>query len=267
MSEAQQTIQGDTIEPTVEIETSGRVIRPWKQILQQIVNEIRIHVDSEGLHVSAVDPTNVCAIDTTLHAEAFEAYEATDTTLGIGLDYLGTALQHARYGKRTDDEINLTFDKSDLQTTVERDVDGLNLSYNERVALTDPRSLRDDFDKLDLSDSMDAQIELPTKTFVEIIRKLTDGRGKSHVAFSGGETTTIGQEKETRHSQIEIDIETGQATARYPTHFMGDIATAMNNALVETVSIEWGDEFPMFVTFDREDVYSGSIMVAPRIQS
>jgi len=117
MATEQTTVFGDTIEEQFTINTTGRTIRPFKQLVSQILKrrngarEYRLQLDSDGITVRAVDASHVIAVDTTLHADALDGYYIQDDTqIGVSGGILGTLFKHARYGMSTNDEITIRFD-------------------------------------------------------------------------------------------------------------------------------------------------------------
>jgi len=267
MSETQQhTIFGEPIEEELRIETTGRVIRPWKRMIDQIASEYVIEATENGFAVDAVDSANVIAIFTELHSEAFEEYNLTESRrLGVS-GQLGTVLQHARYGKSTNDDITITVGGETVESTVTREIGETAAEIGERATLVDPGSIREQPDAVDLD--LDIRVsDLSPETVTETIGMLdTDG---THIKLTTTEDALVLSQEEDM-SQRTIQLECEPTTEAAPTWFSGSYlekaATALRNGYVDDVQLRWAEEYPLMIDFERDETYSGTIMIAPRLK-
>jgi DNA polymerase III sliding clamp (beta) subunit (PCNA family) len=266
----QQDVFGEPITEQYQIKTTGRVIRPWKQLITQIVKgtkhaEFRVHFTSDGLEVRAVDPANVIAIDVTLHADALDEYKHEDElAIGVSNKILGGVLQHARYGKRTDDPINLVGGDRQLTSIVNRELAGVDTIFRERQALIDADSVRIDFDSPDLD--LQTKVDIPTQAFIEVV----DAIDSDHATLSADGVLSVHGETDVAESDIELAVPvTGTVEEVLYSHsYLERIAKAMHVGKVDDeITLRFDDEFPMYVDFARDDLYSGKIMIAPRLKS
>lgn len=265
---AQRTIFGEELNELINVETTGRVIRPFKRMLDQIASEYKLQFTDDGLSVQVVDSANVIGIESHIQASAFEDYTlASETTLGVNSSGLGSALRHARYAKRTDDPVTIQADKRTLETEVNREIGNAQATVNERYELIDPDSIRQAPDVPDLDLGITAEIE--PETFIEAT-KLLETDSKHHVAFgSNPESIVLNQEEDLQQRNVELEVppsQVGEFTL-FTGDYIEDIANALRVGYVDDVTLRWDDEMPLFVDFEREGVYSGTIYVAPRIQA
>ncbi len=262
----QRTVFGEELEEQVTIETTGRVIRPFKRMIDQFVSECKLNIDSDGIHVCAVDAANVSMIDITLHASALETFEVAETTLGINLEGLGGALKHARYGKSSDDSITITANDRHLQTHVEREVGKSDVEITERTALIDPDSIRQEPDLPDLDLGVHADID--PKAFTEIIGMMDSSN--DHIRI-GSDTDSITFNQDSDHQKRNVSVDSNPTEVSewtyFSTDYVADMKNAIENGYVTNLSLTWDEEFPLIVAFERDDIMSGSMMVAPRVQS
>lgn len=269
MSEsAQRTIFGEELDELVNVETTGRVIRPFKRMLDQIAKEYKLQFTDDGLDVAVVDSANVIGIESHIQASAFEDYTLTsDTTLGVNSSGFGSALRHARYAKRTDDTVTIQADKRVLETEVDREIGNAQATVNERYELIDPDSIRQAPEIPDLDLGITADME--PETFIEATKLLETDR-KHYVALGANpESIVLNQEEDLQQRNVELEVtpsQVGEFTLFTGSYIEG-IANALRVGYVDTVALRWDDEMPLFVEFEREGVYSGTIYVAPRIQS
>jgi len=237
-------------------------------MLDQIASEYRLRFDNEGIHAKMVDTANVMAIRTTLPADAFDTYELhEDITLGVESRQLGSVLQHARYGKSSDDSILLTAAPNQIESTVDRDFGGCNVTLSERTELVDAGAIRDSPEFPDLDLGIEAAIA--PKTFIEVLDAL-DNDGAEHIQLGANpDSLLLKQETDMDKRAVEIDV-TPTAVAGY-TWFSISYVSQMQQALsvgyVDDLTLRWDEEFPLFAEFARDDAYHGEIMLAPRVHS
>lgn len=269
MSESiQKTVFGEQIEEQIRIETTGRVIRPFKRMFDpwggRGATEYRLDVDSGGIHVDYINPSNTAKILLDIEKDAFDTYDVEETKLGASSDILGSALQHARYGRSTDDTLEITAGGNQLQTTVHREIAESDARITERANLIDPDSLRQsgtiDVDR----DELPAEISMSGRDFGEIESMLDGSAAVTLKADSG--SVSFRQESDVEKRDITLETGEGEAESMYAVDYFEQLATMFNVGYVDDVTLRWADEFPMFATFEREDVYSGEVMIAPRVQ-
>ena len=75
------------------------VFEQFVENAQAVVDEATLHVEADGLHMSAVDPANVGMVAQDLDAGAFESYEAGGATIGVNLERLAEVLGLAESGE------------------------------------------------------------------------------------------------------------------------------------------------------------------------
>lgn len=269
MSQTQQrTIFGDELNELVSIETTGRVIRPFKRMLDQVASEYKVQFTSEGLVVEVVDSSNVVAIQNEIPASAFESYTVhSDTVLGLSSNGFGSALKHARYAKKTDDSVSITADQRQLETEVNREIGGARATVNERAELIDPDSIRQtpEIPELDL----DVTAEMDPKAFIETV-KLLDTGSQEHIKLgTDTESIVFNQDQDIQKRNIALDVSPSDVCefTFFTASYLGDIANALRVGYVDNLTLRWSEEMPLFAEFEREDTYSGRIMIAPRIKS
>lgn len=266
MSETQRTLFGGELETTVELEADGRVIRPFKRLLDPIANEIKLHFDSDGIFVEVVDSANVIMTRARLHADALESYTLhEETTVGINTNALGSVLQHARYGKSTSDVVSLEVDPKEVQTTVEKEIADTTATIGERAETIDPNSLREEPDLPDLE--FTHAVDLSANALAGVL-DVFELKSKHHLQLESTEGgVRFSQGDDVSGRVVELDREAGEAGAQtiYSGSYVGDIQKQIQHGLMDTTTVKWADEFPMFVEMEREDVCEVTTMIAPRI--
>src|SRR3989344_2147695 len=67
-------------------------------IISELVTEVRLKVDENGMSVVAIDPANVALISFIIPKYSFSGFEVTNETLGISLESLKSILRRCSSG-------------------------------------------------------------------------------------------------------------------------------------------------------------------------
>ncbi|RLM89582.1 hypothetical protein D3D02_06785 [Halobellus sp. Atlit-38R] len=266
---------------SVEIETSGRTIRPLMALPTVLVDEAKLRFDAGGLHTTAVDPANVGMVGINAKPAAFEGYHvdgADDVLIGANLTRLKSSLSDARLGKSTDDPVELDIDATRTLVSIDREYDVTTLSRTDELLNIEPESIRQEPDIPNLELSYRA--ELDVEAFCDAVDYIpTDhvelGEFDGHLILKGD---ADGDEM-TRSTRIDVgdvaepitETPTENASSIYSMDYLRDMAKGLKKAKVTSLSVRWGEEFPLMLDFQRCDdetvLYEGRYMLAPRIQS
>ena len=65
------------------------------EIISELVTEVRIKVDEEGLSITAIDPANVAMVSFNLPKKSFSVFQSEKETLGVNLDDFKKILKRA----------------------------------------------------------------------------------------------------------------------------------------------------------------------------
>jgi len=269
MSETVQTnVFGTELEPTVEIETTGRVIKPLKRIIGQVVGEARLHCEDDGIHFNVVDAANVMGSKGTLYASALEEYETEDTILGVGIDDFGSILQHARHGKSTDDTVELVADDAHISSTTHRTFAETDARIDEQRSLVDVDSIRPEPEWTDYG-GCEVQVSLEPRAFAQVLSAFDLSSGEQiHFKSSDG-SLVFEQAGDTYQRRIALDafnVEDCPGSI-YSTDYLKDIRSQLRDGLIDSISLLWDEQYPLFVEMEREDVYEVTTMLAPRVKA
>lgn len=268
MPETEQvTVFGDTIDEQVRVETTGRVIRPFKRMVGEIASEFKLHFDSDGAHVTVNDAANVGMVDIHLDADAFETYELTGDsyTLGLSDRAFGSVLQHARYGTQTDDAITLTANDTHLETSVTRPVGDTTATFTERAGVIDPKSVREEPEFPDLE--FGTVVDLKPRTLIKVLEHMDLSEHVKLGAEDGALVLNQEFDIEGRNIELDVDVDGDGGYSYYSGDYVKQLSNALQMGYVDDLALKWGEEFPLVAEFEREDVYHGSIMLAPRVTS
>jgi len=282
--DTQAQLFGEPSGNNVTIETSGRTIRPLMSIPSALVDEAKVRFEAGGMSVRAVDPANVGMVDVTAHPSAFEEFDLSDEEFvtGMNLDRFESQLANARMGKATDDPVSLDIDGTRSLVTTEREYTLTTLTQTNEVLNIDPDSIRKEPELPDLVTPCEATVDVQALTdALDSVNRVSDNAivresdGELVIAGEGGddhtgEYGTVANFGEIVEVRDEESFDGGEYS-RFSLDYFRDMAEGLKSAKVDDVTVVWGDEFPMYLMFERtideEVAYEGRYVLAPRIES
>ena len=226
-----------------------------------IVDECRVHLDTDKLVIRAVDPANVAMVDEHVSADAFEAYDTECGEIGINLDRLVEVIGIA---DNQDDLVQFDLDAK----TRKLDVQVNAVEYT--LALIDPEAIRMEPDIPDLD--LPASFSVGQDDFKRAIRAAD--MVSDHVWFrvDADEACFIaGAEGDTDDVELEVDGEDLEnadlhaADSLFSLDYLKDLRKPLPKDT--TVDVQLGKEFPVVLGFELADgAIDITYMLAPRIQ-
>lgn len=229
-----------------------------------LVDEAKIHLRDNMLHLKAVDPANVGMVDQSLGAAAFESYDADGGVIGVNLERLGDVLSMGD----SDALVHLELDEETRKLQIE--VDGLQYT----LALIDPDSIRQEPDIPDLDTAGSVTIEGRDLDRAVTACDLVSDHIALGFEYDGAEGDLYAEAQgDTDDVRFELDRDDlldgsfeRDAETLLSLDYMNDLKKPID---AETeVEVELGSELPVKLHY-RYANDSGSVtnMLAPRIQS
>lgn len=102
-----------TGEPPVEIVAPAETVRGLIEPVESLVSESQVWFRPTGLELRATDPAKAALVGVSAAAETFEAYRATETTVGVDVERLSSVLGLA------DGEVRLALDPETRALSIE----------------------------------------------------------------------------------------------------------------------------------------------------
>jgi len=254
-----------TEDARITIETTADVIKPVFAFGSKLVDEAKLQIDSSGLSYTAVDPANVAMIGLDVPAGAFETFDVDDTTLGVDMGDVNTALRAGRQSKG--DEITLSVEGNRLSSTVQRDYDGTAMDLQNKVRLIDPDSIRQEpeLPELDLPKSAD----IPRSLFRDVVEQVN--AVSDHMAFRAeGAALTFdgGGDKMKAVVKDVVDGREVDVTSELSLDYVKDAKKAFAAIGADELTLHIGQEMPVRFEFETElngETVNGWWFQAPRI--
>jgi len=223
-------------------------------IISDLVTEVRIKVNTEGLRIVAIDPANVALVSFKLPASAFSAFEPAEESIGISLDSLKSVLRRAGVGS----SLVMQSEENRLKITI---FDKIKRVFN--IAMIDIEAEEKAVPNLEFN----SRIEISTRDFLDSVEDC------SIVADSCSFTTKDGKfaiEAKGLHSARsefsgdEAKIDGGDSRSKYSLEYLQKFVKAVK--IADKVMIGFSDDYPLkldFKTPDAELVF----VLAPRVET
>lgn len=223
-------------------------------IISELVTEVRLKVNSEGMSLTAVDPANVAMIYFKIPSDLFSEFEVQkEEVLGVNLDNLKAVLRRCKLGSA------LTLEKAD---------NVLKLGIQDKI--------KRDF-SLALLDIEGEEKEIPQWEFQSVVKM--DSESFSQVIEDCGvvsdactflaepnkfvvEASGINSAR-AEFSSDEIEIHSGNSSSRYSLEYLNKFIKGAK--ISNRVSVNFSDNHPIRVNFPTGQVLL-SFILAPRIE-
>jgi proliferating cell nuclear antigen len=223
-------------------------------IISELVTEVKIKVNKDGLSLTAVDPANVAMVHFKMPADLFSEYEIEkEEVLGINLDNLKAVLRRCKPGSSLTIKKHENTLKLGIQDRIKRDFslalidleleekDLPEWEFNSVIKLNSDALVEVLEDSSIVSDSCTFQAE-PNKFIVEAF-----GLHSARAEFSSD----------------EADIHSANSSARFSLEYLSKFAKGAK--ISNKAHLSFSDNHPMRLDFPTGNVML-SFVLAPRIE-
>ena len=224
-------------------------------IISELVLEVRIKVNKEGMSILAVDPANVAMISFKLPASAFSQLEVEEENLGVSLDSLKSVLRRASPGSSLVMKTEENILKIQIQDKTKREFE-LTLIEIEQEEKPLP------------SLEFTSKIEMRSVDFIEAIEDcaivsdscsfesnpnlfVISGRGSLNAA-------------RVEFSSDEIKIQAKEDKSKYSIEYLQKMIKGAK--IVEKTEISFSKDYPLRLDF-KTPLMELSFILAPRVDT
>ena len=223
-------------------------------IISELVSEVKLKVDMNGMSIIAIDPANVALVSFKLPASSFSALEATSEILGISLDSLKNVLRRCSIGSslvmKTEDnflniEIHDKITKKFTLALIEIDTEDKqvpSLEFTSKVEMSSSDFLDSVEDCMIVADACTFAVK-EGKFIVE-----AKGLNSAKNEFSGD----------------EAKIEGGESKSRYSLEYLQKFTKGTR--VSDKVKINFSDDYPLRLEFNTANIALVFIL-APRVEN
>lgn len=223
-------------------------------IISELVTEVKIRVNQEGMSLTAVDPANVAMVYFKIPAELFSEFSVEKPeTLGVNLDNLKAILRRCKFGSALTLEKKENTLKIGIQDKIKRDFS---------LALIDI-----DIEEKELPEwEFQSVIKLNSDSFVEVIE---DCSVVSDVCTFIAEPDKFIVEASGLHSarsefsSDELEIHSGKSAGRYSLEYLNKFIKGAK--ISDRATINFSSNHPLRINFPTGNVIL-SFILAPRIE-
>ncbi|MEM7821272.1 MAG: proliferating cell nuclear antigen (pcna) [Candidatus Aenigmatarchaeota archaeon] len=228
--------------------------------ISELIDEGVFKISKDGISFIAADRAMVAVVDFKFLATAFEEFEVDqEYMIGLNIPNLLSVLRRAGAG----DKISLNLKEGKLEIIIEG-------KSKRRFLIPLLDITQEEIPQID-------QLEFSSKAEVssEIIKNgIEDAEIVSDCVLIEGSPSKFGMKAEGDISSSQLELEKGsnelielkcstETKARYPIDYLKKMIKGTK--LADSVVIEWGEDYPMKMTFKVIDKLVLSIVLAPRV--
>jgi proliferating cell nuclear antigen len=224
-------------------------------IISEMVLEVRIKVNNEGLSITAIDPANVAMILFKLPADAFSELEVEkEEVLGVSLDNLKAVLRRVKAGSVLAMEKEENMLKIIIQDKIRKefslaliDVEGdekpiPSLNFVSKIEMT----------SVDFSEAIeDCNVVADSCSFVSALDNFVI-QGKGNLNSFKSEFSD------------EVNIQAEEATSKYSLEYLQKMIKGTK--LTDKVVLNFGNDYPLKLEFNTPKI-TLSFILAPRVET
>lgn len=226
-------------------------------IISELVTEVKLKVNKDGLSIIAVDPANVALVSFVLPATSFSDIKADDETIGISLESFKSVLKRCGPGS---------------SLIMQTDENGLNVEIHDKIKRNFNLALinLDEEDKKLPELDFTSVINMNSSDFVQSLEdcnvvgescNLEVKNGKFIVEAKGLHST------KSEFSSDEVEMSGGEAKSKYSLSYLQKFAKACK--LADKCKICFSNDYPMKleVTGEGKNLFGMSFVLAPRVEN
>jgi proliferating cell nuclear antigen len=224
-------------------------------IISEMVLEVRIKVNNEGLSITAIDPANVAMILFKLPADAFSELEVEkEEVLGVSLDNLKAVLRRVKAGSVLAMEKEENMLKIIIQDKIRKefslaliDVEGdekpiPSLNFVSKIEMT----------SVDFSEAIeDCNVVADSCSFISAPDNFVI-QGKGNLNSFKSEFSD------------EVNIQAEEATSKYSLEYLQKMIKGTK--LTDKVVLNFGNDYPLKLEFNTPKI-TLSFILAPRVET
>jgi len=234
----------------------ARYLRDSVSVISELVNEVNIKFNKNGMEIIAMDPANVAMVIFRLLSSGFSEYDINkDYNLNVNLESLKQILKRAK----PNDKISLSLDQEMNKLNI-----GLIGGNTKNFSL----SLLDNLDKEQKVPELKfgAKVAMNSFDFNELIEDMNvigesvNFNVKDGKLFVQSEGSTSSGKVEVSPDEIE-----GSGKARYSLEYLKKIAKG--GKLANDMVFEFSTDYPLKVEYKVKDKLSFSTILAPRVSN
>lgn len=226
-----------------------------------LVDECRVHIDHDGIDITAVDPAHVGMVDISVDADRFDGFEAQEHTIGVPLQKLFDAI--SVLSTKSEYIYLRLLDDGHL---LELEGNGLDM----RISLVDPDSVTKTPDLPNVE--LPATITAEAKHFQKGARacdmvsnhiavSAAEGDGARFQFAATGDTDRVDITLDETHA---IEFSPSNAQSLFNIKYLKEMLNVAGAD--DEITLKLGDDFPLRVILNNGGNIDATYILAPRIE-
>ncbi|MFH1325478.1 MAG: hypothetical protein ABIH49_01755 [archaeon] len=228
------------------------------EIISELVTEVRIKINENGLSISAIDPANVAMVGFKIPRTAFSEFEAGDEVLGVNLDSLKQILKRVGAGSSLVLEKNENMLSIHIQDRIKRHFT-LNLIEIESEDI--------DFDGKDKRMEYSSKVEINSFDLNASIEDCAVVSDACSFKISNGKFIIEAKSFNSAVSEFsgdEAKIEAEDCKSKYSIEYLQKFMKGAK--LCDKTNLHFAEDHPLKVGFKTEAVELNFVL-APRVET
>lgn len=241
----------------VKLETPA-ILGKAVEIISELVTEVRIKVNENGLSISAIDPANISMIGFKIPRAAFSQFEAGNEALGINLDNLKQILKRSGTGS------SLILEKKD---------NTLNIQIQDRIkrnftlGLIDIESEDVDFDEKTGRMEFSSRVEMSSVDLVSSVEDCAVVSDACSFVVKDGKFIIEARSLNSAMSEFsgdEIKLQAENCRAKYSLEYLQKFMKGAK--ICDRTILNFAEDHPLKVEFKSQNMEL-SFVLAPRVET
>jgi len=232
-----------------------RLLSDAISIISELVTEVRIRVDKNGLSIVAIDPANVALVNFKLPPNVLSHFEANEEVIGVNLDNLKSVLKRCEPGS------SLTMHTEDSMLIM--NITG-KIKRNFNLSLIDVQGEEKAPPQLEFT----SKILMSSIDFQEVIEDCSIVADSCSFAVKEGKFIVEAKGLNSAKAEFsgdEVKIEQGlEAKSRYSLEYLQKFMKA--GKLADHVLISFSDDYPLRLEYKNPRMELGFVL-APRVEN
>jgi proliferating cell nuclear antigen len=233
---------------------SPKILTDIVSVISELVTEVRIKVNGEGMSLTAIDPANVAMIYFSIPKDLFSEFETeNEEILGVNLDNFKSVLKRCKPGSALTLERTENLLKVGIQDKIKRDFS---------LALIDVETEEKDLPEW----QFDSVVKLNSSALSEVIEDCSvvsdsctfQASPESFVIEAAGLNSSRAE-----FSGDEIEIHSGESSSKYSLEYLAKIIKG--SKVSDNATLNFSDNHPIRINFPTGNVML-SFVLAPRVE-
>jgi len=223
-------------------------------IISELVTEVRLKVDENGMSVVAIDPANVALVSFIIPKYSFSGFEVTTETLGISLESLKSVLRRCSSGSKLIMQTEEGSLRLEIHDKIKRvfNLALINIDTEEKVIPSLEFSGNVEMASMDFLDSIeDCSIVADSCTFsIKSGKFVIEGKGLNSARLE--------------FSSDEVKLNGSDSRSKYSLEYLMKFVKACK--LADKVEIGFSNDYPLRLGFKSQAIEM-TFILAPRVET